>query len=296
MKRDFDDIINNLKRTINGYDYFVNFDKVYQNVSEIRGELDLLDSLIGDNENFDSDFVRLIHQHPDTLQALPALLAYSGTDMYVLADGETCHYVFTSLANTDEEYLNFVEKTGIKRLLTEGHIKNLTDYVIGVEAGLDSNARKNRSGHTMENLVEDYLRSFPEISSNVIPQATKEEIIRRFGYKELEEVNLSEGKSQADKRFDFAFKYGNIVFLVETNFYGSGGSKLNEVARSYEKLADDINKLPHYKFIWITDGIGWKSARHNLQESYTHQKLIMTLKDMEMRNLLDDIKEYIQDN
>jgi type II restriction enzyme len=291
MKRDFDDIIENLKTTIAGYDYYVDFKKVYGNVFEAKTALNILNTLIGDVDNFDKDFITLIHRYPEALRAIPILLAVRAEKINVM-DKELISFNFSKRVNTDEEYLRFVEKTGIKELITAGHVRNLVDYVTGVEVGLDSNARKNRGGTAMEDLVEGYLKSFPEISSGVIRQATKKEIIDTFGYPELETVNLTEGRSQADKVFDFAFEYRGTVFLVETNFYRSGGSKLNEVARSYEKLADDINKLPHYKFIWITDGKGWESARNNLKESYMHQNLLMTISDMEQRNLLDEIKEY----
>lgn len=291
MKRDFDSIMAGLKTTIANYTYYVDFKKVYKNVSNVIIPLNLLNSLIG-NKDFDNAFIQLIHRYPESLQAIPILLAVRCPQykMNVL-DNKLISFDFKHVINTDSEYLNFMNKTGLKSLFIDKHISNLVDYVTGVEVGLDSNARKNRGGTSMENLVEDYLKSFTNIS--VIKQASKEQIIDKFGYDELNRLNLKEGKSQAEKRFDFAFKFKNMVFLVETNFYSSGGSKLNEVARSYEKLADDINVLSHYKFLWITDGAGWKTAKNNLKESYSHQKLIMTIQDMESRNLIEEINEFV---
>jgi type II restriction enzyme len=291
MKRDFDDIMDGLKTTIAGYDYFVDFKKVYDNVSEVLIPLNLLNSLIGRKDDFDKEFLNLIHKYPESLRAIPILLAVRSPSYRMnVVDNALVSFDFKEIVNTDEEYLKFMDKTGLKELFVENHIKSLVDYVTGVEVGLDSNARKNRSGTNMEGIVENYLKSLPGVE--FIPQAEKKVIISQFGYPELEEINLKEGKNQAEKRFDFALKYKNEVFLIETNFYGGGGSKLNEVARSYEKLADDINKLPHYKFLWITDGIGWRSARKNLQESYTHQQLMMTIKDLEQGKLLQEIEEY----
>lgn len=291
MKRDFDDIMDGLKTTIAGYDYFVDFKKVYDNVSEVLIPLNLLNSLIGRKDDFDKEFLNLIHKYPESLRAIPILLAVRSPSYRMnVVDNALVSFDFKEIVNTDEEYLRFMDKTGLKELFVENHIKSLVDYVTGVEVGLDSNARKNRSGTNMEGIVENYLKSLPGVE--FIPQAEKKVIISQFGYPELEEINLKEGKNQAEKRFDFALKYKNEVFLIETNFYGGGGSKLNEVARSYEKLADDINKLPHYKFLWITDGIGWRSARKNLQESYTHQQLMMTIKDLEQGKLLQEIEEY----
>ncbi len=291
MKRDFDDIMDGLKTTIAGYDYFVDFKKVYDNVSEVLIPLNLLNSLIGRKDDFDKEFLNLIHKYPESLRVIPILLAVRSPSYRMnVVDNTLVSFDFKEIVNTDEEYLKFMDKTGLKELFIGNHIKSLVDYVTGVEVGLDSNARKNRSGTNMEGIVENYLKSLPGVE--FIPQAEKKVIISQFGYPELEEINLKEGKNQAEKRFDFALKYKNEVFLIETNFYGGGGSKLNEVARSYEKLADDINKLPHYKFLWITDGIGWRSARKNLQESYTHQQLMMTIKDLEQGKLLQEIEEY----
>jgi len=291
MKRDFDDIMAGLKTTIAGYDYFVDFKKVYNNVSEVLIPLNLLNSLIGRGDDFDTEFISLIHKYPESLHAIPILLAVRSPSYKMnVVDNTLVSFDFKKIVNTDEEYLKFMRETGLKELFVGNHIKSLVDYVTGVEVGLDSNARKNRSGTNMEGIVENYLSLIPGVE--VIPQAEKKVIISRFGYPELESINLKEGKNQAEKRFDFAMKYKDEIFLVETNFYGGGGSKLNEVARSYEKLADDINKLPHYKFLWITDGIGWRSARKNLQESYTHQQLMMTIKDLEQGNLIKEIEEY----
>ena len=80
--------------------------------------------------------------------------------------------------------------------------------------------------------------------------------------------------------------------MIETYFYGSGGSKLNETSRSYEKLADDIINLEHYRFIWVTDGIDWKSARRNLEESYQHQLFLATPRDLETNFLMEEIQKY----
>lgn len=295
QKREFDDIMANLKTTIAGYDFFVDFQKVYQHVDDVVIPLSLLNSLIGRTDDFDSAFIHLIHKYPEVLKAVPILLALrlnsDDSEIRVLDGNQLKSFNFFNPSNTDEEYLRFVKETGLKELLTGGHIKNLVDYVVGVEVGLDSNARKNRSGKLMEERVEAYIKSF---GITPLRQATKSTIVKTYGYPELFSLNLKEGKSQADKRFDFAFEYGGEVFLVETNFYSSSGSKLNEVARSYEKLADDINRLPHYKFIWITDGSGWEQAKANFHESYSHQVLLMTIKDMESRNLLDMIGEYTE--
>ena len=71
-----------------------------------------------------------------------------------------------------------------------------------------------------------------------------------------------------EKRFDFVIETAEKTYLIEVNFYSGGGSKLNEVARSYSDIAPKVNSIPNFEFVWITDGIGWKSAKNKLQEAY----------------------------
>ena len=294
LKRDLDEIMSTLKDTIADYGYYVDFEKVYQNVDDVIVPLKLLESLVGRKDDFDAAFVNLIHKYPESLKAIPILLACRDKKMKVI-DGDLKVFDFSKRKNSDDEYVKFMDRTGLKALLTEGHVTNLFDYVIGVEVGLDSNARKNRTGTTMENIVLNFLKSNPEIE--YLSQAEKKQIKAEFGYSDLDSLNLTEGKNAAEKRFDYAFKVKgtDIVFLVETNFYGSGGSKLNETSRSYEKLADDVNGTKHFRFIWITDGKGWATARNNLHESYEHQQILLTLTDLANKNLINEIKKYCEE-
>ena len=69
-------------------------------------------------------------------------------------------------------------------------------------------------------------------------------------------LDLSEmsGHNTSTKRFDFVIKTDKQVYVIETNFYSSGGSKLNETARSYKMLAQESKKVDGVTFIWFTDG------------------------------------------
>ena len=51
-----------------------------------------------------------------------------------------------------------MKKTGLFNLLQNHLVNNLYDYVLGVECGLNSNARKNRGGHLMEDAVEKFIQ------------------------------------------------------------------------------------------------------------------------------------------
>ena len=295
MKRSFEEIMNSLKKSIAGFTYYTDFEKVYGNVEDVLISLNILNSLIGTSDKFDERFLDVIHKYPETLKAIPILVAFRTKNGKVpVADenGDVIAFDFGTFSMEDDDYLLFMNKTGLKDLIANARITNLVDYVTGVEVGLDSNARKNRTGSIMEAIVLKYLQKESSDPKEIMIQANKKDIIKKWGYKELENINISEGKKEANKRFDFAINVDGIVFLIETNFYGSGGSKLNETSRSYEKLADDINSLEHYRFIWVTDGKGWKSARRNLEESYQHQLFLATLRDLETNFLMEEIQKY----
>ena len=149
------------------------------------------------------------------------------------------------------EYLN---ETGLAELFRSNRIKDLVDYVFGIETGLDSNARKNRSGHIMEDTVQAILEE---------TGITYRKEVYSSDYPALAEV-----LGEDEKRFDFVVETPNKVYLIEVNFYSGGGSKLNEVARAYSDIAPKINSVDGFEFVWITDGIGWKSAKNKLQEAF----------------------------
>lgn len=150
--------------------------------------------------------------------------------------------------------MEYLEGTGLADLFRQKKINDLVDYVFGIETGLDSNARKNRSGHVMEGMVANIL--------------DKNGIEYRQEVYSTEWPNLQEVLGDDEKRFDFVIKTTSKTYLIEVNFYSGGGSKLNEVARSYSDIAPKINSVPGFEFVWITDGIGWKSARNKIQEAY----------------------------
>ena len=292
MKRNFEELINGLKETINDYSFYTDFNKVFKNVKEIELELNLLNYLLGKTSDFDKEFISIIDKYPNVLKVIPILLAVRDKKIKVF-DKELLTYNFEKRNKTNEEYLYFVEKTGLKRLFTEEKIKNLVDYVTGVEVGLDSNARKNRTGDNMEKIVYDSLMeiSLKQNGCKVIKQANKEMIKKEFKTDKVDNLILDNEKNDSNKRFDFAvLTPANNILLIETNFYSSTGSKLNETSRSYITLEKNIKGLNGVAFIWITDGYGWRRTKNNLHEAYQNIEYILTLDNLESV-LIDIIKE-----
>ena len=274
MDRDFTAWLSKFKKSIANYDYYVDFRKIHDNVDKIKVELNILNSLIG-STNIEVDFDNIIEKYPETLKCIPILLAVRSHEIYAI-DGEgEFIYQFKKLNYSVEQYKTFMRKTGLFDLIKNHLVNNLVDYVTGVETGLDSNGRKNRGGHLMEDLVESYIKK----SGNI--EYYKEIYIHEIQNKWGIDLSAISNKGKAEKRFDFVVKTDNMIYAIETNFYGGGGSKLNETARSYKTLAGEADTIDGFTFVWFTDGIGWKSARNNLQETFEVMKHIYSIDDME---------------
>lgn len=277
MKRDFDEWLAGFRETIADYKYYVDFGKVYNNVESIRIELNILNSLIG-IKDIETEFERIVTKYPEVLKCIPILLAKRESEIKAMdVDGEFC-YNFKKLSYPLEQYKVFMRKTGLFDLMENHIIHNLIDYVTGVETGLDSNGRKNRGGHLMEGLVENYL-----VKAGLVKGETyfKEMYIHEIEDKWNVDLSSISNNGQAEKRFDFVVKGADKIYGIETNFYSSQGSKLNETARSYKTITLETKDLPYFEFVWFTDGKGWNTAKRNLKETFDVLENLYNIKDLE---------------
>ena len=276
-KRNFDKWLSKFRPSISSYDYYIDFEKVVRNVEEIKVELNILNSLIG-SKNIEEDFERIVTKYPETLQCVPLLLAVRGYEIYAQDEEGAFLYNFKKMNYSVERYKVFMRKTGLFDMIANHLVNNLVDYAMGIETGLDSNGRKNRGGHQMEDLVEKYIKAAGFVKDvSYFKEMYIKDIEAKWGL-DLSSLS-SDGKST--KRFDFVVKTENMVYGIETNFYTGGGSKLNETARSYELLSQHADAIEGFTFVWITDGIGWKSARGNLRETFEVMDAIYNIDDME---------------
>lgn len=272
-KRDFVAWLSKFKASIANYTYYIDFAKVHRNVEAIKVELNILNSLIG-SKNIENDFEKLLNKYPETRKCIPLLLAVRTKEIYAIdEDGEFC-YSFAESNYSIEQYKVFMRKTGLFDLIENHIVNNLVDYATGVETGLDSNGRKNRGGHVMEDLVESYIKK-----AN-IAEYYKEMYLSEIENKWRIDLSLISNSGQTKKRFDFVVKTPNMIYAIETNFYTSGGSKLNETARSYKNLALESAQIKGFTFVWFTDGNGWNSARNNLKETFDVMEHIYSIDDM----------------
>ena len=277
MKRDFNEWLTTFRRSIANYGYYVDFAKVHANIEEIKIPLNILNSLIG-SKHIEKDFEKLVAAYPETLKCIPLLLAVRANEIFAMdADGEF-QYSFTKPNQSAEQYKVFMRKTGLFDLLENHIVNNLVDYATGVETGLDSNGRKNRGGHLMEDLVESYI-----VKAGFVKDDTyfKEMYIHQIQDKWDIDLSAISNQGKMEKRFDYVVKTDSMIYVIETNFYTGGGSKLNETARSYKTLAGEVDTINGVTFVWFTDGIGWKSARHNLEETFDVMDNIYNIEDME---------------
>lgn len=275
--RDFNTWLSGFHDSIADYGYYIDFGKVHKKVEEIKVELNILNSLIG-SKNIEVDFENLIEKYPEVLKCIPLLLAVRANEIYAIdGDGEFI-YNFKKQNQSIEQYKVFMRKTGLFDLMANHIINNLVDYATGVETGLDSNGRKNRGGHLMEDLVESFIQK-TGFTKGV--NYFKEMYIHQITDKWDIDLSAISNQGKMEKRFDFVIKTDNMIYGIETNFYGSGGSKLNETARSYKTLALETDTIDGFTFVWFTDGKGWISARNNLEETFDVMEHIYNINDME---------------
>ena len=277
MSRNFSEWLTGFRDSIADYGYYIDFKKIHRNVDSIKVELNILNSLIG-SKDIENDFEKLINKYPETLKCIPLLLAVRSNEIYAIDGDGDFTYNFKNPNLSGEQYKVFMRKTGLFDLIENHIVNNLVDYATGVETGLDSNGRKNRGGHLMENLVESFIQKSGFVKDDTY---FKEMYIHQITDKWDIDLSAISNQGKTEKLFDFVVKTANMIYGIETNFYGSGGSKLNETARSYKTLALETDTIDGFTFVWFTDGKGWTSARHNLEETFDVMEHIYNIKDLE---------------
>ncbi len=289
----FEYLIKTLNDSIFTWDYFVNFKKVKKNIYLIEKELNLLNVLIG-KKDIQKEFINLISEYPNIRKVLPIIIAIRKNKLkrlQIIDDFEE----LTSESKTGlfdpkvkltselkEDLLNFFKESGLKEIFEEKNVKNMVDYCFGIEVGMDTNARKNRTGNSMETLVEKIIQKFSEKNNlEYISQATKKKIKEKWDF----EIKID----KTNKIFDFAIfqKSKNKIFIIEVNYYSTGGSKLKSTAGEYQYLFNLLNNQG-IDFIWITDGKGWLTAKKPLQEIVIHNNYVFNL-DLLKHGILEEI-------
>lgn len=285
-KRNFIDWFSTFRPSIATFSYYTDFPKIFSNVGAIKIELNILNSLIG-SKNIKQEFESILAKYPEVLKCIPVLLAVRSMEIPISDEKGMFVYEFGGMVYDISVYSEFMEKSGLFDLMQNHLIANLVDYVTGVETGLDSNGRKNRGGHLMEDLVEGFIK---EAGFKKDKNYFKEMYISDIAKKWNIDLSAISNQGKMEKRFDYVVKTEKKIYAIETNFYGSGGSKLNETARSYKTIANEAKTIPNFEFVWFTDGFGWASAKNNLEETFDVLEHIYCIQDMENGIMKDVFK------
>ncbi|KWT78208.1 type II restriction endonuclease [Candidatus Magnetominusculus xianensis] len=281
-------LIDTLKDTIHGWGYYVNWDKVFKDIRDVEISLNIMNCLIG-KDDIENEYSYLLKQYPSIASVIPILIAERQSDFKILDQYSLdsfkvrhCSFVPKTVLTDDEiaDIVEFSKNVGLLDILRSKKIKNLVDYVIGVEVGLDTNGRKNRSGTEMETIVETFIRDICKKNNYAyIKQATALNVRKTW--------NMDMAVDKSSRRIDFALNNKKRLYLIETNFYNVGGSKLKSTAGEY-KSAHDLWKKGGHTFIWITDGMGWHSTKLPLQETFSYIDYVLNLEMVSLK-LLEDI-------
>jgi type II restriction enzyme len=281
----FSYLMGTLKNTVTGWDYFVNWAKVFDNIKDVEIDLNTLNYLIG-KDNVEKEFASLLEKQPSIARLVPVLIACRESKFDILSsyDKDSFKYDTYDFSKTYQidipKVVEFASSVGFLDLLKSKRIKSIVDYVIGVEVGLDSNGRKNRGGKAMEAIVEFFVKDICQRNQfDYMKEATAKRVKKQWG------ITLEVDKTS--RRIDFVVKKSNSLILIETNFYGGGGSKLKSTAGEYKSVFD-LWKKGGYEFIWITDGYGWTKTRLPLEETFGHIDYILNL-EMVTKGLLEGI-------
>lgn len=246
----FDSFMEQLSKTNSTLDFFVDFDKISNNVDEISIKLNQLNYLIG-KDDISCAVKQLYSENKKCFSALKILIAVRDNKEVIAPNGKVVF--LNSYFENEDKIIEYINETGLAEVFKNKSVKNLVDYVFGIEVGLDTNARKNRGGKTMEKLIATIFNKH---------QISFETEIKSDTFTKLKSLG------EDIKRFDFVVKTKKKTYLIEVNYYNVGGSKLNEIARAYTDISPKINKYDEFEFVWITDGQGWYSARNKLNEAF----------------------------
>lgn len=272
MSEQFKIFLSQLSETNATLDYFTDFKKIKGNVNKIAIKLNQLNYLIGKTD-IKAAVNELYEENPKAFEVLDILIAVRKNNNAKTFNNKGEIVMLNSYFTSPDSICEYIEETGLGEIFRNKDVKNLVDYVFGIEVGLDTNARKNRGGENMSKAVSlffDKAKVFykKEVSSTAFPEIS------------------SLGTDV--KRFDFVIKTKRKTYLIETNFYNSGGSKLNETARSYSDVAPKINQYENYEFVWITDGRGWLKAKNQLEDAYNTIPSMYNLSTLQ--NFIEKIK------
>ncbi|PAK21050.1 hypothetical protein CJJ23_03935 [Mycoplasmopsis agassizii] len=270
--RDFEEWIDTFTSCIVDWTYYTDFPKAYENLRKIKVHLNILNSLIG-SKNIENDFKNLLKEYPEVLTSLPILLAKRERELSVRHNDEVMNFDFKEPNYPIEKYIEFMKNTGLFDLLENHLISSVPDYVLGIEVGLDTNARKNRTGSVMEKVVESEIQ---KTHFKYESQVSLRNFREWFGTDLFTSIN---GKGNS-KIFDFIVWGKNKTYFIEVNFYNTLGTKPISETERFIELNNHVKLNDGFEFIWITDGSAWKDMKKLMEKAFSNVSNLFNLNDL----------------
>ncbi|MDD4907452.1 MAG: type II restriction endonuclease [Candidatus Omnitrophica bacterium] len=265
--------------------YFVDWRKVKANIKKYEYEINILNYLVGVSEP-KVKLREILFKNPEVLPVLPLIIAVRDLEIAVIEDpvrpSETLKkYDFNKKNNLSKEevddVVNFCHSSGVLNLFIDLKIKNLRDYLLGLETGIDTNARKNRSGDAMESLISPILDRIKDIK--VIKQKT-------FKYlKEEEGIDIPQ--KLLNRKFDYVIITNDKKINLEVNYYDGQGSKPQEIVDSYINRNNELLGAK-WGFIWLSDGMGWKKGLHQMTNAFNDMDYVLNI-EFARKGILNEI-------
>jgi len=275
--------INSLSDPQRTFNYFVDWEKVRRNVERYKVEIGILGSLVG-SKNIEKEMAEILSKYPEVLPVFPLIIAVRDLKIGISELDVTKQFSFRQrkLASSEiDSLLEFCKKTGIVDIFSE--IKNLKDYLLGVEIGMDTNARKNRSGSTMELMLAEPLK--------ILSQQYGFQLFSQKQFKIFEKLGYFYPRNLKERKFDFALIGDSFFVNIEANIYGGTGSKPQEIVDAYINRQKDLNSAG-WILIWITEGGGWAGQENQLRKGFEEIDYILNLHFVK-RGLLERIIQIL---
>ncbi len=268
--------------------YWFNFKNVDTNIKDYdTPDLYTLDYLIGKSEN---EMNLFFIERPHLLKLVPKLLGirdekFEKQNKDKILKVQDVDKVYTLNFNKIESnkidlYLKFIKDSGLSTVLCGGLKKSVHDYAYGVEAGMDSNGRKNRSGSMGESYLESVLNQISNDSGWIAHgQTTYDSCVIWYN------IHLD---GFENRRFDGSLfnPSRKQLYLFEVNNFNSGGSKSKASATEFKDLHERFSRTNH-EFIYITDGKGWDSDKSHLKEAMEYIGKVFNYRMIESGYLKD---------
>ncbi len=273
-----DKFISTLIDTNRSYSFFVEWAKVKANAEKYNVEINILNSLVG-SENIKVALRSLLKKYPEVTPVIPLIIAVRELRLKVVEDFSAVdvdikEFLFEkrkSLSEKEiEDIVNFCDKTGLLRIFQNKNIRNLKDYILGVEVGMDTNARKNRSGSAMELILDPVFEKLStKYNFNIISQKQFKSLSNSY-------PELLIPADLKDRKFDYLLIKGKIYINVEANYYAGSGSKPQEIVDSYINRMNELKNSGGH-FIWITDGDGWITGKNQIRKAFEKQDYVVNI-------------------